>query len=130
MSSCQNKIVLLNHGQNKEISINKAQFTLLQKHSSVIECCIDNNTIYLHNDIDMGIFYKIIVLLENIEKSELLETELSKITKKDLFCIANMCFYLNIQVLQDIICTKIAKEIQYFNEIELENYFRNSQGQM
>ena len=124
MSSYQNKIVILNHGQNKEISINKAQFTLLQKHSSVIECCIDNNTIYLHNDIDMGILIKIIVLLEIIENIESYETELTKITKKELFSIANMCFYLNIQVLQDIICTKIAKEIQYFNEIELEKYFK------
>ena len=124
MSSYQNKIVILNHGQNKEISINKAQFTLLQKHSYVIECCIDNNTIYLHNDIDMGILIKIIVLLEIIENIESYETELTKITKKELFSIANMCFYLNIQVLQDIICTKIAKEIQYFNEIELEKYFK------
>ena len=64
----------------------------------MIECCIDNNTIYLHNDIDMGILIKIIVLLEIIENIESYETELTKITKKELFSIANMCFYLNIQV--------------------------------
>lgn len=132
MSSCQNKIVLLNHGQNKqntEININEKQFTLLQNHSSVIECCVDNNSIYLHGDIDLEILNKIIVLLETIEKIESYDSYLSRLTKKELLSIANMCFYLNIQVILDIICTKIAKEIQYFNEKELIKYF-NTVGQM
>jgi hypothetical protein len=124
MSSYQNKIIILNKGQNKEISLNVTQFVLLQKHSSVIECCIDKNIIYLHSDIDIEILNKIIVLLEIIENIESCKSYLSRLTKKELFSIANMCFYFNIQVILDIICTQIAKEIKYFNEIELENYFK------
>lgn len=132
MSFSENKIIILNKGPNKEIteiSINEKQFVLLQTHSSVIECCVDKNIIYLHGDIDMKILNKIMVLLELIENVDSCDSYLSQLTQKELFSIANMCFYLNMQVILDIICTKIAKEIQYFNEKELEKYF-NTLGKM